>query len=215
MKKVRILFPDLNGCLRGKIIPEDQYKSGDNMRMPRSILAQDIEGDETTALEEFSPSYQDRDFLLVPDESTKFTTANSNTTNIMADARNSDNTDHPVAPRTVLKDAIAKLAEQGYEMQAASELEFYLTDRNGHLMAYSELDMPYGDVNSVQALELFLDELHEAVKSIGLDVESILNEAGVGQFEVTYKPLDPLSMADKTTFFKQTVRDLARRDARY
>ncbi len=212
MKKVRIVFPDLNGCLRGKILPEDQFNQNKNIRIPRSVLSQDIEGEEADVLEEFSPSYHDKDLLVVPDESTLFESPHANDMkSVMADAREQDNTDHPVAPRTILKRAVAELAELGYEMKIASEIEFYLTDLERNLMLYSDIDMPFGDVNSIDSLNDFIAELETATKAIGLTTESILNEAGAGQLEITYGAMDPLNMADKTTFFKQAVRDIAKK----
>lgn len=212
MNKVRILFPDMNGCLRGKIVPEEQFNNAPVVRVPRSVLSQDIEGEESDALEEFSPRYHDRDLIVAVDESTKYTAPHQpSTINYMANAQEQDGKNHPVAPRSILQQAITALQDLGYTMRCSAEIEFYLTDKEGRLMTYSEYDLPFGDVNSLTALEAYITDLEAATNAIGLKTESILNEAGAGQLEITYNAQDPLSTADKISFFKLAAREVARK----
>src|SRR5690606_5536889 len=133
------------------------------------------------------------------------------TTHVLADVAEPGKDELSISPRTILKNAQAALKKAGYEMKVATELEFYLTHADGSYFTSADIVRPYGDVNALQALDIVVDDILVATKSIGLTTESILNEAGPAQLEVNFEPLSPVEIADKTSLFKQSVRDVARR----
>ncbi len=212
MKYTRLVFTDLNGCLRGKYLPATIYNKDKSTRAARSVMAQDIEGEESEVLEEFAPDHHDRDIILVADESASYTShLDPDVTTVMADYQEKDGTDHPIAPRTILKRSIEQLRSTGYDLKCATEIEFYLTSPELDILTNEPTDEPYGGINSINSIRPFLDDMQKITENIGLETEGILNEAGSGQFEITFQADNPLAMADKTMFFKQALRDTAKK----
>lgn len=201
----------MNGALRGKIIAEESYDDKENLKMVRSALVADITGDEVSALPDFDIQSGDTDMMLRPDSSTTVTLPNlKDTEQVIVDLTESDGSPISVAPRNMLKKAIEKCSEAGYEIKVSWELEFYLYHRTGRQLDSSELDMPYASINSLHQYEKFLDAAVDMIRQIGLKPEMVLAESGQGQFEITFGPEDPLFMADRATYFKQLIKEIAR-----
>lgn len=211
MQYVRIVFADMNGAMKGKLIPSDQFSIEKSYGMPRSVLAQDIEGEELHALEKFSPESGDRDMQLKADESTLSPApGNDNLHQVIADLKDEHGELFPEAPRTVLWRALERLSAAGFDAKTASELEFFVLKANGEVYDSRELEQPYGDINALEKLGGLLGQLVDGTAAIGLKPEAVLSEAGPGQMEINFSPTNPLEMADRTLFFKQMVREVAR-----
>lgn len=213
MKHIRLVFTDLNGAVKGKLIPEEEYSADKKFGMPRSVLIQDIEGEETDQIAGFTPESGDTDMFLTPDQST-YTPApgNDEMDQVAVDLLDESGQPFPQAPRTVLKRAIGTLESLGYQIKVASELEFYIVKPDGTLFDNHELEQPYGDINALDKLGGLLNELVHGAASVGLKPEAVLSESGPGQMEINVAPDAPLRMADRTLFFKQMVREVTRRN---
>lgn len=212
MKTYRLIFPDFNGACRGKLITEEHYSATGRFGMPRSVLTADIEGTEVKALPEFYISNGDEDMFLVPDESTLLSVPyQDDLEQVIVDLINKDGSTLEVAPRALLKQILSKYQEQGLEVRISSELEFYLLNPDGSTLTTAQLEMPYGDLNSLDRLHGFTQEVLELTRTLGLKPEMVLKESGAGQLEVTFSPTDALFMADRTLYYKQLVKDYARR----
>jgi len=214
MKKYRVMFPDLNGALRGKVIAEESFNINEKIRMVRSVLVADTRGNEITALPEFDIQSGDKDMLLTPDPNTLIELPNSDGTGssmqLIADVSNQDGSPIDIAPRTLLKHIIGKYEKEKFEIKTSSELEFYIHHSDGTQMTQSELDIPYGGLNAIYQHEKLLDAIVGMVRTLGLTPEMILSESGMGQFEITFGPKDALFMADRTLYFKQLVKEITR-----
>jgi glutamine synthetase len=121
-----------------------------------------------------------------------------------------------VAPRTVLRRQVERLAELGFEAQAASELEYYLyrtSYREGAARGYDDLE-PAGwyieDYNLLQGSRT--EDLHRAIRrhlsAAGIPVESTKGEFGLGQHEINIGYCDVLEMADRHVLLKQCVKEV-------
>ncbi len=212
MKYIRVVFGDLNGAVKGKLIPADEYAADKKYGMPRSVLIQDIEGEESHSIEGFTPESGDTDMFLVADRTTHAPApGNDELEQVVADIVDENGRAFPQVPRTILKSSIASLAELGYEAKVASELEFYVTKPDGSLFDQHELEQPYSDINALDKLGGLLNELVSGAAAIGLKPEAVLSESGPGQMEINVAPDSPLIMADRTLLFKQMIREVARR----
>ncbi len=122
-----------------------------------------------------------------------------------------------IAPRSILYRQIERAAEQGLEVKAASELE-YFTFRTGyrqaHEQGYRDLD-PTGwyieDYHLLQGARS--EDLHGAFRrhlsESGIPVESTKGEWGRGQHELNIGYTDVLTMADRHVLMKQICKEVA------
>ncbi len=122
-----------------------------------------------------------------------------------------------VAPRSVLRRQIERLAEHGLVAKAASELEFFLfedTYRSAHEKGYAEL-RPSGwyiedyHLLSSARVEPFVGAARRALADSGIEVENSKGEWGRGQHELNIRYTDVLGMADRHTLMKHAMKELA------
>ena len=122
-----------------------------------------------------------------------------------------------VAPRSILRHQIARLAEHGLTVKAASELEFFLYDdtyREAHDKGYADLQ-PAGwyieDYHLLQAsrVEPYVGTARRALSESGIAVENSKGEWGRGQHELNVRYADVLAMADAHTTMKHAMKELA------
>jgi glutamine synthetase len=122
-----------------------------------------------------------------------------------------------VAPRTILRRQVDRLAGQGLAPQVASELEFALyrgtydeARANGYetlrptTLARADYTIQAGDQH-----EVFFAGLREALEGSNLGPWTSQVEWGLGQWEVNLEYRSALEMADRHILFKLAVRDLA------
>lgn len=211
MEYVRLVFADLNGCMKGKMMTREAYDAGVVQGSPRSILMQDIEGVESTALQNFSPDSGDEDLKYRPIEST-FCPAPGldNTYQVVCDIVDGADKVIVESPRAVLEKIVNEYTSLGLSPMAAIELEFYVVKEDWQPFDTGEIDQPYGDMNALQKVQDVVTQMLESTAVLGLRPESALSESGPGQLEINFSPLPPLEMADKTLLFKQMIREVAR-----
>ena len=124
-----------------------------------------------------------------------------------------------VAPRSLLRRALADAAELGLRAEAASELEYYVfeeTYREASEAGYRDLT-PLGwyleDYHLLQGAreERFTAEARRHLKESGVPVENSKGEWGLGQHEVNVRHAPVLEMADRHAVFKQCLKEVAER----
>jgi glutamine synthetase len=158
------------------------------------------------------------DFYLRPDTTTlRVLPWAAGTAWVMCDLTDRDGQPIALAPRTMLKRQLAKLAALGYAAQCATELEFYLfTDGYAQLYAenYREL-RTLGHFNA--DYQIFQTEVHEPLMrqirnqltQAGIEVEGSMGECSPGQQELNLRYCDMLSMADSHILAKTAIKTLA------
>jgi glutamine synthetase len=122
-----------------------------------------------------------------------------------------------VAPRTVLRRQVERLAETGLVSQVASELEFSLYRgtydegrANGYetlrptTLARADYTIQAGDQN-----ETFFAGVRESLADSNLGPWTSQVEWGLGQWEINLEYQRALEMADRHILFKLAMRDLA------
>ncbi|MCV7230163.1 glutamine synthetase family protein [Mycolicibacterium komossense] len=122
-----------------------------------------------------------------------------------------------VAPRTILREQVARAREQQLCFKFASELEFFLAatpPRQAWELGYQNLKMlsDYrSDYQMVQSSrdDWFIEQIRNQMPGFGVSVESSKPEWGLGQQEVTLDYCDTLEMADRHVLFKYGVKQLA------
>jgi glutamine synthetase len=134
----------------------------------------------------------------------------------------------PFAPRSILKQTLKKMADNGYQLIAGIEMEWYLTKivddmlQNGSLGAPgSPADPPkvapvargynYLLTDHLDEIDHILRPIRKALVSMGLPLRSIDDEWAPSQVETTFDILEALAAADAAVLFRMTVKQIAKR----
>lgn len=219
---LRVGAADLNGQLRGKRIPAfNADKLADGMvRMPLSVLNVDIWGADA----EDSPlvfETGDADGILVPTDRgpVPMPWLNSPSALVLMTMQTEDGAPFLGDPRAALADVLSRYTARGWTVLAATEMEFSLVDDSDKTLRpprdpRSKRRLFGPDILSIDELDAFEDfftDLYDGCRKMDLDVLTITNEAGLGQFEVTLGHQDAMRAADDAVLFKLLARGLARK----
>ncbi len=118
--------------------------------------------------------------------------------------------------RSILKQALQKAAEMGFGFNLGIETEFFiLKDQpDGPGAPVSDRDIlakPAYDLQGLLDNYAWVDEIVQTMNDLGWDVYSFDHEDGNGQFETDFAYCDALKMADRLTFFRLMVKEIARK----
>lgn len=123
----------------------------------------------------------------------------------------------PVAPRSILRRQIERLASHGLTAQAASELEYYIYEESYREAAdagFNDLT-PVGwyseDYHIMQGgrEEFYNRAVRRHLSASGIPVENSKGEFGRGQHEMNIRYSAILEMADRHTIMKLLMKDTA------
>ena len=159
------------------------------------------------------------DFHLVPDlDSLRIASWLDKTALALCDVED-EATHQPVAlaPRSILRRQLEGASALGYQVYAASELEYYIYQesyRGAHEQGYAGLQ-PLGwyleDYHLLQGTreEPFTAAARHHLKHSGIPVENSKGEWGLGQHELNIRYADLLAMADRHTIMKHCLKEIA------
>lgn len=122
--------------------------------------------------------------------------------------------------RTILKNTLKQAAEMGYQFNLGIETEFFIFKETGEgtnlgFAPVSDRDtLPKAAYALPTVLDNYkiLDRIVSAMNDLGWDVYSFDHEDAQGQFETDFTYCDALTMADRLTFFRFMVKELAREE---
>ena len=127
--------------------------------------------------------------------------------------------DHPiaVAPRSILKAQLARLAGKGMKAMMASELEFYVFRQSfeeAHDAGYRGLtpQSPYNEdyhLFTTAREETLMRAVRNGLYGAGIPVENSKGEAWAGQHEINVKYAGALESADIHVITKHAVKEIA------
>ena len=214
---------DLNGCFRGKRVEaaslEKILKAG--IRMPMSSIGVDIWGTDVFG-NALTLDQGDLDGICEPTERGPIPLAWSGTPAQFVPMWMRTESGEPFYgdPRRTLADILDRFRDIGLTPVVATEVEFYLIDAAsarpqpivpvpaGHAAAK---DTIYS-LDELAGVGAFLDDVYRTAAACGVAVDAATSESGPSQFEfnLVHGP-DALRVADDTVFFKQIVRNMARK----
>jgi glutamine synthetase len=118
--------------------------------------------------------------------------------------------------RGILKKVLAEAAALGFTFNLGIETEFFILKEtaDGKVIPVSDrdtLDKPCYDLQGLLDNFTWVSEIVEAMNELGWDVYSFDHEDGNGQFETDFAYCDALKMADRLTFFRLMVKEIARK----
>ena len=114
-------------------------------------------------------------------------------------------------PRGVLKDAIARAEEMGYNVNMAPEPEFFLfeEDEDGRATTKTNDAGGYFDLAPKDLASDVRRDIIYGLESMGFDIEASHHEVAQGQHEINFTYDDALSTADNVATFRSVVRAIA------
>jgi glutamine synthetase len=136
---------------------------------------------------------------------------------ILADVVDEEGTLVEIAPRSVLKRQLTRAAKKGFELQMASELEFYLireTYEEAWRKGYEGLNLG-GHYNEDYHLlqgtrnESLYRMFREQLTKAGIPVECTKGEAGIAQHEINVQYGPALESADRHVLLKHGMKEMA------
>lgn len=218
VRDVECIFPDVSGYPRGKLMPARSFAKGDELRIAQAIPMQAITGDYS-----YHPIFPDADpdIRLVPDYSTLKMIPWSSVPRAFAihDCVELDGSYCQFAPRSILKNVLARYSALGLTPVVAPEIEFYLiapntnpelpfvapTAKNGR----AENGQSAFSLNMLNELAPFWDEFNSAIDALGIRGDTWIHEVGLSQYEINLVHGDPLALADQAFLFKYAAKEIA------
>lgn len=226
--EVECIVPDMNGIIRGKVVPAPKFLdmlTNRSLRIPSSIFAVTVTGDYPEALD--AVPLTDPDLTLIPDSSTIRVAPGYRTPTayVITDAVYANGDPVEFAPRQVLRRILKLYEDRGWTPVVAPELEFFLTAQNtdpdlplqtpmgrsGRAETSSE---PYG-LEAVNEFEDLIEELYDFSEKAQLEIDTLIHESGAGQLEINFKHADAMTRADQVLLFKRIIRQVAMRHGIY
>ena len=213
IRTVEIGFSDMHGILRGKRLAAPYFleKMQSGFAFAKAVLCWDLQcgifpeypGQEWTT---FDTGYAD--FKAVPDLATLCKVPwRERTALVLCDLY--EHGDYCTrSPRNLLRRAVQQAEGMGLVVHTASELEFYLLDRERKpvyqgLQTYS--------LNRGSDLEPMLEEARLSLEDMGIACEACNVEHGPAQVELNLGHAPALRAADNTLLFKYVIREIAKK----
>ena len=128
-----------------------------------------------------------------------------------------DGSQVPVSPRSILRRQVDALAGDGFTALAGTELEFYVylgTPEDNRAAGHADLrpttpqSADYA-IGPTDRWEPFFGDLRRRLADSGIEAEAHQGEWGLGQWEMTLRRQDPVTMADHHALYKLAVRHVA------
>lgn len=208
VKFIRLQFTDIFGTLKNVAITSEQLeKALDNKCM---FDGSSIEG---------FVRIEESDMYLAPDPSSfavfPWRPQPGRVARLICDVLNPDGTPFSGDPRYVLKRALKKAAEMGYDsFNVGPECEFFLflTDSEGKPTVKTHDNAGYFDLGPVDLGEDARRNICLALEEMGFEIEASHHEVAPGQHEIDFKYQDALTTADNVMTFKMVVKTMAQRN---
>ena len=240
LELIRFSFADQHGVLRGKtIIAQDApalMKSG--VTMTTTLLAKDTA--HKTAWPVFTPGggfgmaemQGAGDFVMVPDPTTfrvlpwTGDKGAPNTGWLLCDIYFGNGRPVPFSTRQVLRDALNRLRQHGFDFLAGLEVEFHLFKLENPRLSPDDATWPpvapnvsllnqgyqYLTESRFDQLDAALTPIRRGIAALGLPLRSVEIELGPSQCEFTFRPQLGLDAADTMILFRAATKQIARRN---
>mgnify|MGYP003867118569 FL=1 len=201
---------DLNGLMRGKRIPADQWPRicGSGNALAMSLFTMDMTCDVwETPVVGFSNGFPDcHIFPMHPPVAVPW---EPGVAMCFARAEGMDHGPLTVDPRQALLRQVERAAAIGIDLQVGTELEFYLLDPDTGRPRDKGNDC-YGLARAAE-LEPVLGPMRRELAEMGIPIEQSNPEYAAGQVEVNIRYDSAMIAADRVVMFRSLVKQLAAR----
>ena len=218
---VLVVFTDMQGRLQGKRFDAHHFLNEVVEHATEGcsyLLAVDVDMNTVAGYEMSSWDTGYGDFVMQPDLRTmRVMPWHAKTVVCQADLLWDDGAPVAAAPRQILAEQAARLAERGWTGLAGTELEFIvfensyedawdrgyrgLTPANRYNVDYSIL--------GTSRLEPLLGRIRREMTGAGMWVESVKGECNLGQHEIAFRYDELIPKADEHALFKTGTKEIA------
>jgi len=220
VQDVEIIVSDFAGISRGKKLPVKKFVkalAAKDLKLADSLFGMTVDCD--FIVNEFI-TYLEVDTYLEPD----FDTAGlvpwceTPTACFICDVYRANGDPLDFSPRQVLKNVLSLYEKKGWRAVVAPEFEFTLLAKGNEDDAIPSPSPPKGKsgrrtvdrgVLSIDGITEFgplFKDVQLYCKALGLPMDALIQEAGVGQFEFNITHGDPLRIADHSAQFKRIMK---------
>ena len=201
---------DLNGLMRGKRIPADQWPRicGSGNALAMSLFTMDMNCDVwETPVVGFANGFPDcHIFPMHPPAAVPW---EPGVAMCFARAEGMDHGPLTVDPRQALLRQVERANAMGIDLQVGTELEFYLLDPDTGRPRDKGNDC-YGLARAAE-LEPVLGPMRRELAEMGIPIEQSNPEYAAGQVEVNIRYDSAMIAADRVVMFRSLVKQLAAR----
>jgi glutamine synthetase len=207
VKFIRLWFTDILGTLKSFAITVDELEDALDGGMG-------FDGSSITGYQDIEES----DMIAMPDPSTfktiPWSPQEAPTARMICDVRTPDGDPYVGDPRHVLRRALERASEMGFDnFFCGPELEYFYF-RNS--LGPEPLDYGgYFDLTTLDAATSLRRETIMALQEFGIDVEYSHHEVGISQHEIDLRFDGALEMADKVMTYKTVVKEIATKHGVY
>jgi glutamine synthetase len=207
VKFIRLWFTDILGTLKSFAITVDELEDALDGGMG-------FDGSSITGYQDIEES----DMIAMPDPSTfkaiPWSPQEAPTARMICDVQTPDGDPYVGDPRHVLRRALERASEMGFDnFFCGPELEFFYFRNSNDT---EPLDYGgYFDLTTLDAATSLRRETVMALQDLGIDVEYSHHEVGISQHEIDLRFDDALTMADKVQTYKTVVKEIATKHGVY
>jgi glutamine synthetase len=210
--------PDMQGRLQGKRVMPKFFLASGTAEGCAYLLATDVECRPVPgyALASWEQGYGD--FVFAPDLSTlRLAPWQPGAAIVLCDIELADHQPAAMAPRTMLRRQLERLAAHGLTAFAATELEFILF-RNSYEEAWEKAYRgltPANQYNNDYSIlgtarvEPVIRKIRNAMEEAGIQVETSKGECNLGQHEITFAYREAMITADHHVIYKEAAKEIA------
>lgn len=222
VEEVVLALPDLAGRLQGTRLGARYFLDhvlADGFGACTYLLTTDVEMTVVAQVPELDPDGTGYgDLVLRPDVGTlRRLPWDEGSVLVIADAHHRDGLPVSVAPRQVLRQQVAALADLGLAPYVGFELELRVfTQSYGEAAAAGYRDLTPATRHGVdyaltglEGLDRLTRRLRREMGAAGLVLESARGECAPGQYEIVFRYDEAMSAADQAAFFKTGVKQIA------
>ncbi len=200
IKYFLISFVDMFGVLRAKLVPA------------RAIGAMQKEGAGFAGFAawlDMTPAHPD--MFAIPDAASLIQLPWKPEVGWLAADLWMDGVEVEASPRIILKRQIARAEKKGWRMKSGVECEFFLIVQDGSTISdpFDTQPKPCYDQSALMRRYDVISEICNSMITLGWDPYQNDHEDANGQFEMNWEYDDCLPTADKHTFFKYMVKNIA------
>ena len=204
---IRLQFTDILGTLKSFAITVEELEDALDGGMG-------FDGSSITGYQDIEES----DMIAMPDPGSfqviPWSPQEEPTARMICDVQTPDGDPYVGDPRYVLKRAIERSQEMGFDkFYVGPELEFFYFKT-----PYETEPLDYGgyfDLTTLDAATSLRRDTVQTLQQLGIKVEYSHHEVGVSQHEIDLRYDDALAMADKVMTYKTVVKEIATRHGVY
>ncbi|MEV5573774.1 glutamine synthetase family protein [Spirillospora sp. NPDC052269] len=117
-----------------------------------------------------------------------------------------EGTVHPMDSRALLAREVERLAELGWSVRGAFEIEWSLSDDDGSDDFIPACKGPAYSMTRLTERSQYLRDLLDALAETGIRIDQLHPEYAPGQYELSFAAEDPLGAADTALLIRETIR---------